>query len=162
MKGYLLNGRLEEGLPVTMMAGREGTEKAVVVVGKCPDGSQRYVALDYKNPPEVKDGRVFEAAPVEVTVRRENGQRTFKVLQAPPLLDPDVPADLRALVLAQTKFWESSRSEGDITRVVVVPGRGTLLILEDGAVLETGGGFATNYCGDVAFCPKTHTIVRRL
>jgi len=162
MKGYLLNGRLEEGLPVTMMAGREGIEKAVVVVGKCPDGSQRYVALDYKNPPAVTGGRVFEAAPVEVTVQKENGRRTFKVLQASP---PDSDEhDLRALVLVQTKFWEGDKSEGGFTRVAIAPGSGTLLILEDATILETEEGFVINYCGVVTFRPKskTRTIVRRL
>lgn len=167
MKGYLLNGRLEAGLPVTMMAGREGIDKAVVVIGEFPEGCRRYVALDYKNPPTVLDGQVFEAAPFEVTVEREGNRRVFTVLKAP---DPD-ESDFRALVLIQTRFWEDTEaddeSKGGFTRLCVAPGSGTLLIMEDATTIATEGGSATNYCGTVTFRPKRelkrpHTTVRRL
>ncbi|MBU1016751.1 hypothetical protein KJ678_01130, partial [Patescibacteria group bacterium] len=130
--------------------GRDGNEKREVVVGVHEDGRKRYVALDFTRPPEIVNGMAMEVAPVERECRRNgDGSATFwvKLLQAPLVVAEDDVPDTRILILCHAPYRESRDTEADTVKWDLVGGSGSLLILHDGAIVETHTHIIANYRG---------------
>ncbi|MFH1565672.1 MAG: hypothetical protein ABIB98_00520 [bacterium] len=127
-------------------------EKHVVVVGVCPEGPSRYVALDFSCPPEIVSGRVLEVVPVERECQRD-GKKPYwvKLLQAVPdsVAPCDEVEDTRIMLLVKISYRESWGTRGIFKRWEVVGGSGALLILDDEAVIETHGHTISNDYGKV-------------